>query len=46
MNRSYEPHASLVEYYDALAYGKHSSGRVKCSPATHIPRHQASEGGN
>ncbi|MFD6197222.1 hypothetical protein ACFWE3_11010 [Mycobacteriaceae bacterium NPDC060252] len=40
MNRSYEPHASLVEYFDALAYGKHSSGLTKCSPAAHQPRHK------
>lgn len=40
MNRSYEPHASIVEYYDALAYGRHSSGRVKCGPTVHEARHK------
>lgn len=40
MNRSHEPHASLAEYFDALAYGKHSSALTKCSPTTYEPRHK------
>ncbi|WP_195183154.1 hypothetical protein [Mycobacteroides abscessus] len=41
MNRCHEPYASLDEYHEEIDYGKHSSGRVKCSPIAHEARHQA-----
>ncbi|MBF9328519.1 hypothetical protein [Mycobacteroides chelonae] len=39
MNRSFEPQVSIVEYFDALAYGAHSSGLVKLGASPYEARH-------